>query len=168
MRSLEGVSNGRRMQIARARLHQWTPRVEDRFLQALGATCNAKAAYTEAGMSKGSAYTHRERWPRFARRWQAAEAIDSKRLEFALARHAAQPVLVARPAAGDAGAADERRRRAEPPPRPSSPSRIGSGLAGRPERDLSFCAQKGKGRGGQGGDGLSGVASLTAASLCAT
>jgi len=89
MRSLEGVSNGRRIQIARARLHQWTPRVEDRFLQALGATCNAKAAYTEAGMSKGSAYTHRERWPRFARRWQAAEAIDSKRLEFALARHGA-------------------------------------------------------------------------------
>ena len=40
-------------------------------------------------MSKGSAYTHRARWPGFARRWQAEEAVGAKRLEFALARHAA-------------------------------------------------------------------------------
>lgn len=30
-------SNGRRVQVARARLHQWTPRLEDRFLATLAA-----------------------------------------------------------------------------------------------------------------------------------
>ena len=89
VRGTGGSGGGRRVQIARARPHQWTPRVEDRFLAVLGATCNVKAAYREAGMSKGSAYSQRARWPGFARRWQAEEAVGSKRLQFALARHAA-------------------------------------------------------------------------------
>lgn len=39
-----GSGGGRRVQIARARVKQWTPRIEDRFLATLGATCNVKAA----------------------------------------------------------------------------------------------------------------------------
>jgi hypothetical protein len=75
---------GRRIQIARARLHQWTPRVEDRFLATLAATCNVKAACAEVGMTAASAYGHRERWPGFARRWAAAIREGYARIEAAL------------------------------------------------------------------------------------
>ena len=61
-------THGRRVQIARARAGQWTARTETRFLEVLGATCNAKAAYAAAGKSKGSAYGHKRRWPGFGRR----------------------------------------------------------------------------------------------------
>lgn len=71
----------------------------------LAATCNVKAAYLEAGKSKGSAYTHRKRWPAFARRWEEAEKMGSVRVELALVQHAGnpfstvgQPPLVAMPA----------------------------------------------------------------------
>ncbi len=84
-------SNRRRAQIARARPGQWTARSEDRFLQVLAATCNVKAAYLEAGKSKGSAYTHRKRWPAFARRWDEAERMGSLRVELALVEHAGNP-----------------------------------------------------------------------------
>jgi len=63
---------GKRVQIARARLRQWTPRLEDRFIRALSATCNVKLACRAAGLSAPSAYKHRERWPAFAARWDAA------------------------------------------------------------------------------------------------
>lgn len=86
-----GQGGGRRVQIARARLHQWTPRIEDRFLAALAATGNAAAAYAEVGMSKGSAYGHRNRWPGFARRWDEAVDLAGIRLEFALIEFAANP-----------------------------------------------------------------------------
>jgi hypothetical protein len=79
-----GSGGGRRIQIARARLKQWTPRVEDRFLQVLGATCNVKAACAEIGLTPASAYGHRERWPAFARRWEAAIAEGYARIEAAL------------------------------------------------------------------------------------
>jgi len=69
-----GSGGGKRIQIARARLKQWTPRIEDRFLATLAATCNVKAACAQVGMSKGSAYAHRKRWPAFAERWD--EAIE--------------------------------------------------------------------------------------------
>lgn len=82
---------GRRVQIARARLSQWTPRIEDRFLAVLAATGNAEAAYTAVGMSKGSAYEHRGRWPAFAARWDEAVARASLNLEFALIRHRGNP-----------------------------------------------------------------------------
>ena len=49
--SAQGGPGGRRVQIARARLRQWTPRIEARFLTALMATCNVKAACIEVGMS---------------------------------------------------------------------------------------------------------------------
>ncbi len=77
-------TNGRRVQIARARAGQWTARSEDRFLEVFSATCNAKAAYEAAGKSKGSAYTHRRRWPGFGRRWDEAEAMGYGQLEEAL------------------------------------------------------------------------------------
>jgi hypothetical protein len=63
---------GKRVQIARARLRQWTPRLEDRFIRALTSTCNIKLACRAVGLSYASAYNHRERWPDFARRWDAA------------------------------------------------------------------------------------------------
>ncbi|MBN8829404.1 MAG: hypothetical protein J0G94_01955 [Sphingomonadales bacterium] len=67
-------SPGRRTQIARARVRQWSPRVEARFLRALGQTCNVKAACAEVGMTPASAYGHRGRWQGFAERW--AEALE--------------------------------------------------------------------------------------------
>lgn len=84
-------SNRRRAQVARARPGQWTARSEDRFLQVLAATCNVKAAYLEAGKSKGSAYTHRRRWPAFSKRWAEAEEMGSLRVELALVQHAGSP-----------------------------------------------------------------------------
>ncbi|HEX8192433.1 MAG TPA: hypothetical protein VF552_05990 [Allosphingosinicella sp.] len=78
----------RRVQIGRARAGQWGPQTEDRFLSVLSATCSVKAAYTAAGMSKGSAYGHRLRWPGFAARWDAAIELGAVRLELALARWA--------------------------------------------------------------------------------
>jgi hypothetical protein len=77
-------SNRRRVQIARARPGQFSPRTEDRFLAVLAATGSVKAAYGAAGMSKSAAYSHRKRWPGFAARWDAAIADSEVRLEFAL------------------------------------------------------------------------------------
>jgi hypothetical protein len=77
-------TNGRRVQIARARLHQWDARTEARFLTALAATCNVKAAYTEVGMSKASTYSHRKRWPGFARCWEEAVKAGYATLDGAL------------------------------------------------------------------------------------
>lgn len=77
-------SNRRRVQIARARVRQFSPRTEDRFLSVLAATGSVKAAYKAAGMSKSAAYSHRKRWPGFAARWDAALADSEVRLEFAL------------------------------------------------------------------------------------
>jgi hypothetical protein len=75
---------GKRIQIARARLKQWTPRVEDRFLATLAATCNVKAACAEVGLTAASAYAHRKRWPAFAERWDAAILAGYERLDAGL------------------------------------------------------------------------------------
>lgn len=77
-------TNGVRMQIRRAKLRQWTPRVEERFLSALSASCNVKASLAAVGMSHGSAYAHRKRFPAFARAWDEAVAIGMTKLEAAL------------------------------------------------------------------------------------
>jgi len=90
---------GRRVQIARARLKQWTPRIEERFLAALGATCNVKAACAEVGMSASSAYEHRKRWPAFARRWDEAVKLGCIQLEFALVAYCCNPFSVPDPPA---------------------------------------------------------------------
>ncbi|MEG3087817.1 hypothetical protein [Sphingomonas sp. PB4P5] len=76
--------NGRRTQIARARLRQWTPRIEARFLAALAGCCNVKAACAEVGLSVPSAYNHRARWSAFALAWDEALAIGYERIECAL------------------------------------------------------------------------------------
>ena len=81
VRGTGGSGGGKRVQVARARLKQWTPRVEQRFLEVLAATCNAKVACAEAGMSIGSAYAHRRRRPEFARNWDVAIEIGYIRLE---------------------------------------------------------------------------------------
>jgi hypothetical protein len=76
-----GSGGGKRIQIARARLKQWTPRVEERFLATLAATCNVKAGCAEIGLTAASAYGHRKRWPAFAARWDAAILAGYERLE---------------------------------------------------------------------------------------
>jgi len=86
-----GSGGGRRIQIARARLKQWTPRIEDRFLATLAATCNVKAACAEVGFTQASAYGHRKRWPGFAKRWDEAIQTADIRLSFALVEHGANP-----------------------------------------------------------------------------
>ena len=85
-----GAGGGKRVQIARARLKQWTPRVEDRFLATLAATCNVKASCAAVGMTAASAYAHRQRWPRFMARWDAAIEAAYRRLEIALHQAAEQ------------------------------------------------------------------------------
>jgi hypothetical protein len=83
-----GSGGGKRVQIARARLRQWSPRVEERFLAALASTCNVKAACAEVGMTAASAYNHRKRWEGFARRWDEAIEIGYMRIEAGLLEHA--------------------------------------------------------------------------------
>ncbi|HEV2818366.1 MAG TPA: hypothetical protein VGW40_14230 [Allosphingosinicella sp.] len=85
-----GSGGGKRVQIARARLKQWTPRVEDRFLAVLAATCNVKAACAAVGMTAASAYAHRQRWPGFMARWDAAIEVAYRRIEVALDQAAEQ------------------------------------------------------------------------------
>ena len=75
---------GRRQQVRRARLHGWSPSVERRFLSVLAATCNAKAACAEVGLTQASAYHHRTLWPAFAKRWDDAIEGGGERLETGL------------------------------------------------------------------------------------
>jgi hypothetical protein len=89
VRGTGGSGGGKRVQIARARIRGWSPRVEDRFLATLAATCNVKAACAEVGLSATSAYEHRKRWPAFAARWDAAVAEGYARIEIALLENGA-------------------------------------------------------------------------------
>jgi hypothetical protein len=91
VRGTGGWGGGKRIQVARARVHQWSPRTEARFLQVLAATGSAKAAYTAVGMSKSSAYAHRRRWPAFAKLWDRALAESETWLEFAALEDAMNP-----------------------------------------------------------------------------
>lgn len=84
VRGTGGAGGGKRVQIARARVRQWSPRAEERFLATLAATCNVKAACAEVGLSPVSAYNHRQRWPAFARRWRDAVKLGHLLLEGAL------------------------------------------------------------------------------------
>lgn len=77
-------SNGRRAQISRARLKQFTPRVEARFLSVLSRTCNVKLACAAIGMSAKAAYDHYHRWPAFALAWDEAVEEGELALEMAL------------------------------------------------------------------------------------
>ncbi|MES2442862.1 MAG: hypothetical protein V4574_08530 [Pseudomonadota bacterium] len=82
------AGNGRRTQIARARIRQWTPRAEARFLGVLSATCNVKAACAAVGLTAASAYAHAKRWQGFAGRWRAAVETGYLRIEAGLLAHA--------------------------------------------------------------------------------
>ena len=75
---------GKRVQIARSRLKQWSPRIEQRFLTTLSATCNVKAACAEVGLTPASAYAHRRRWQGFADRWKQALEDGYAQLEAGL------------------------------------------------------------------------------------
>lgn len=88
VRGTGGSGGGKRCQIGRARLKQWCPRTEDRFLATLAATCNVKAACAEVGLTQGSAYNHRNRWSAFAKRWDAAVETGYARLEMGLFENA--------------------------------------------------------------------------------
>ena len=79
-----GSGGGKRVQVRRARVKQWTPRVEKRFLSVLAATCNVRLACAEVGMWPPSAYSHRHRWPAFAKAWDEAVETGYFRLEAAL------------------------------------------------------------------------------------
>lgn len=74
-------SRGRRVQVARARLHQWTPRVEARFLAHLAQTCNVRRSLREVGLSAASLHAHRRRWPAFDARCEDALDVGYWRLE---------------------------------------------------------------------------------------
>lgn len=84
VRGTGGSGGGKRVQIARARVKQWSPRIEERFLSALAETCNVKAACAAVGLTPASAYNHRNRWPAFARRWDEAVRLGYVLLEAAL------------------------------------------------------------------------------------
>lgn len=72
VRGSGGRGAGRRVQVSRARLKQWTAAEEARFLAMLSATCNVRLACEEVGLSIASAYGHRNRWAEFAKRWDDA------------------------------------------------------------------------------------------------
>lgn len=84
VRGTGGAGGGKRVQVARARVKQWSPRIEERFLSALAATCNVTGACAEVGLTPASAYNHRQRWPAFARRWDEALEVGHDLLECAL------------------------------------------------------------------------------------
>ena len=101
-----GRAAGRRVQIGRARVRQWTARAEARFLAVLRATGNVHAAAAEVALCLSSAYNHAQRWPGFAEAWRAAAGDGYESLEAALALEGRNLF------AGASGADDE----AEPAP----------------------------------------------------
>jgi hypothetical protein len=84
VRGTGGAGGAKRVQVARARVKQWSPRVEERFLSVLASTCNVRAASAAVGMHSSSAYDHRRRWPGFAERWRAAVEMGYLQLECGL------------------------------------------------------------------------------------
>jgi hypothetical protein len=77
-------TNGRRTQVRRAKLSQWTPKVEQRFLAVVMATANVKLACREVGLWPPSAYNHRKRFPGFAKAWDQAVEIGQREVESSL------------------------------------------------------------------------------------
>ena len=74
-------SRGRRVQVARARLRQWTPRVERRFLRVLEQCCNLRLALRSVGLSTTSLHEHRKRWPAFDDACEDALAEGYERID---------------------------------------------------------------------------------------
>jgi len=88
VRGTGGAGGAKRVQVARARVKQWSPRVEERFLSVLGSTCNVRASAAAVGMHSSSAYNHRRRWAAFARRWDAAVEQGYMQIEMGLIEQA--------------------------------------------------------------------------------
>jgi hypothetical protein len=88
VRGSGGRGGGRRVQLSRARLKQWTVAEEKRFLAVLSATCNVRLACKEVGLSIASAYGHRSRWYEFAKCWDAAVEDGYHALEIAMLERA--------------------------------------------------------------------------------
>lgn len=99
VRGTGGAGGGKRVQVARARVKQWSPRAEERFLETLAATCNVKAACAEVGLTAASAYNHRRRWAGFARRWDDAIKLGYIVLEAGLVEAAGNIFSEQEPAA---------------------------------------------------------------------
>ena len=74
-------TRGRRTQLRRAKVSQWTGRVEQRFLAVLAGTANVRLACREVGLWPPSAYAHRRQFPGFARAWDQAVEIGMCELE---------------------------------------------------------------------------------------
>jgi hypothetical protein len=91
-------SRGRRVQVSRARLKQWTAAEEKRLLAVLSATCNLKLACRQVGLSVASAYGHRHRWPDFAKAWDAAVEEGYFALETAMVENALRSLSPENPA----------------------------------------------------------------------
>lgn len=88
VRGSGGRGGGRRVQVARARLKQWTAVEERRFLAVLSATAHVNMACEAVGLSVPSAYMHAERWPGFAAAWRDALLDGYPALEAAMLRNA--------------------------------------------------------------------------------
>ena len=94
-----GAGGGKRVQIARARLKQWTPRVEDRFLATLAATCNVKAACAEVGMTAASLMATASAGRPSPCAGTRRSRMGRRGLEFALLEYAMNPFSSLDPAA---------------------------------------------------------------------
>lgn len=88
VRGSGGRGAGRRVQVSRARLKQWTAAEEARFLAVLSATCNVRLACQEVGLSIASVYGHRNRWAEFAKRWDDALEMGYATLQSAMLERA--------------------------------------------------------------------------------
>lgn len=75
-------------QVRRDRGRRWSDKAEQRFLDALGASCNVSLSAAECGFSKEALYRRRRDDPAFAARWQAALEQGYVRLEGALIERA--------------------------------------------------------------------------------
>lgn len=80
---------GRRMQVARRKLREWSIADDERFFAELAATCNVEASAHAAGHSGPSAYGRRMRWPAFAEAWEEALQQGYARVEMRLVQVAA-------------------------------------------------------------------------------
>jgi hypothetical protein len=82
------VATKRGPQKRAARKSDWTPRMEQRFADALADTCNVTLAGKAAGRSSGSVYAHRAKSAAFRALWEAALATGYARLELMMLERA--------------------------------------------------------------------------------
>jgi len=71
-------------QIVQCGPSRWNDTKEEKFLDALGASCNVTYAMRASGISKGSLYWRRRTNPGFSERWSAALSQGYVRLEMLL------------------------------------------------------------------------------------